>query len=244
MTLPDLHYTAKVKRGFLAVLGTKVTVLVTERDVRIPPSTNLGRYSIPHLRDPQRNRRADIRHGPRGEKGEILLAPGHRSRQRTGRGNPRARRRITNSDPRDSFPGGSDARTVNRRIAGISTGATPRIGPSREHSIFTAPAATVLRDDPQISFDHCEDLPVFAGDVEHKTMDAMLFRNPNETASEHSTNASTLQLVRHRHRHFCPIGDLAAVDRTNVTGSTDDSRPTSRYLSSPRSRHGEWNLPL
>ncbi len=38
MKLPDLHYTAKVKRGFLAVLGTKVTVLVTERDVRIDPS--------------------------------------------------------------------------------------------------------------------------------------------------------------------------------------------------------------
>lgn len=38
MSLPDLHYTARVKRGFLAVLGTKVTVLVTDRVVRIPHS--------------------------------------------------------------------------------------------------------------------------------------------------------------------------------------------------------------
>ena len=37
MNLPDLHYTAMVKRGFLAVLGTKVTVLVTERRVSVPP---------------------------------------------------------------------------------------------------------------------------------------------------------------------------------------------------------------
>jgi hypothetical protein len=35
MRLPDLHYTAKVKRGFLAILGTKVTVSVSDRAVRI-----------------------------------------------------------------------------------------------------------------------------------------------------------------------------------------------------------------
>ena len=38
MSLPDLQYTARVKRGFLAVLGTKATVLVTERVVKIPHS--------------------------------------------------------------------------------------------------------------------------------------------------------------------------------------------------------------
>ena len=38
MILPDLHYMAKVKRGLLAVLGTKVTVLVTDRAVRISRS--------------------------------------------------------------------------------------------------------------------------------------------------------------------------------------------------------------
>lgn len=38
MSLPDLHYTARVKRGFFAVLGTKATVLVTDRVVRIPHS--------------------------------------------------------------------------------------------------------------------------------------------------------------------------------------------------------------
>jgi hypothetical protein len=47
MTLPDLHYTAKVKHGFLAVLGTKVTVLVAERNVRIP------RSSSPEQSEPQ-----------------------------------------------------------------------------------------------------------------------------------------------------------------------------------------------
>lgn len=38
MSLPDLHYTAKVKRGFLAALGTKITVVVAERTVRAPRS--------------------------------------------------------------------------------------------------------------------------------------------------------------------------------------------------------------
>jgi hypothetical protein len=33
MVLPDLHFTAKVKRGFLAFLGTKVKVTVSERTV-------------------------------------------------------------------------------------------------------------------------------------------------------------------------------------------------------------------
>ena len=38
LSLPDLHYTGKVKRGVLAVLGAKVTVLVSQRRVRIPRS--------------------------------------------------------------------------------------------------------------------------------------------------------------------------------------------------------------
>lgn len=51
MTLPDLHFTAKVKRGFLAVLGTKATMLVSERTVRVPRARSseepgFGTYEI------------------------------------------------------------------------------------------------------------------------------------------------------------------------------------------------------
>lgn len=38
MTLPDLHFTARAKRGFFSVLGMKVSILVTERNVKIPPA--------------------------------------------------------------------------------------------------------------------------------------------------------------------------------------------------------------
>lgn len=51
MTLPDLHFTARVKRGLLSVLRAKVTILVTGREVRALPlpgsdGTHPGNYEI------------------------------------------------------------------------------------------------------------------------------------------------------------------------------------------------------
>jgi hypothetical protein len=51
MVLPDLHFTAKVKRGFLALLGTRLSVLVTERVVSVPHTESAddpqpGNYEI------------------------------------------------------------------------------------------------------------------------------------------------------------------------------------------------------